>query len=406
MTGDELRAAARAEAKRLRPKLRFQEGTVTPTGSRRKTWTGVYRADEMVEGRIVRKQRTIVLGLRAEMTKTDAKLKLRQIIAAETGVNAGGVKTTVEDCWKRYVATMQRRTSDSQKLVIAGVWKKIAPRWAQVDPNTIDRQELQEWFDELSDLSESYLKKILTYLRAALELAKEDELIRRNPATSLQLPEVEAKAKELYTIDQLAVLIQTAHGRERVIVRLAIECGLRPGELFALRWSDWMGDSLMIDESYSKSKVRKTKTETSKAKVAVPKDLQTELQFYRAAMGNPPAEAWMFPSQMTDRPIDLSSYRKDYLKPLGAKAGLPNIDFRVLRRSCATYLNQIGGAKAAQGQLRHADPDMTLRVYVQVVPEEVQRAASQFEDLLRSKMQGENQPNKLPNKSSSASDIC
>lgn len=399
LSKSEVEATLREMRKSVRPKLRYQKGSVWAAGTRVKTWKGSYRIDTVVDGRPKRIKKFVVLGLRSEMSKTEAKAKLWELLKQEMGDNTAP-KTTVEDCWKRYVSTMQRGTSDSQKLVIAGCWKKIAPRWAKVDPNTIDRQELQEWFDGLTGIGESYLKKILTYFRAALQLAKEDELIRRNAATSLQLPEVESKAKQLYTIEQLAKLIQASHGRERVIIRLAIECGLRPGELFALRWSDWMGDSLMIDESYSKSKVRKTKTEASKAKVSVPKQLQTELQFYRASLGNPAAEAWMFPSPLTDRPIDLSSYRKDYLKPLGKRVGLPDIDFRVLRRSCATYLNEIGGAKAAQGQLRHADPDMTLRVYVQVVPEEVQRAAAEFEARLNSQMQDEKQAtNYTPNES-------
>lgn len=317
------------------------------------------------------------------MTKGEAKAELDKCIAESTG--QGGVRyrntVTVAECWRRYTVTMQRRWSKSQRDVVSGCWAKIEPAWGSANPNEIDRQALQDWMDGLA-LSESYLQKIRTYLQAALKMANADGLIHRNPATLVQLPEVEKKRKVFYTVEQLRALISTAEGRERIAVRLLIECGLRPSELFGLRWSDWAGDTLMIDEAYSKGEIRRTKTEASRAQVSVPPKLQMEMQFYRAACGNPPADSWMFPSPVTDRPLDLDNYRRDYLKPLGIRAGLGEIDFRALRRSCATLLHRFGGAKAAQGQLRHASPELTLRVYVQTIPEEVRRAAAALEDAL------------------------
>jgi hypothetical protein len=68
----------------------------------------------------------------------------------------------------------------------------------------------------------------------------------------------------------------------------------------------------------------------------VPPKLQLELQFYRVACGNPFADSWIFPSPVTDRPLDPNNYRRDYLKPLGVRAGLGDVDFRARRRTAST----------------------------------------------------------------------
>lgn len=377
----DVRAAARALRKATVPRKRFQRGWVEPTGTREKTWTGFWYVYELIGGEQKRKQKCRVLGLRSDMTKGEAKAELDKLISQTTGQTTKRFQfmITVDECWKRYDRTMNRGWSDAQKLVIKAVWAKIEPSWGRKNPNEIDRMELQDWLDSL-DLSESYLKKIKTYFSAVLDMAKEDGIIERNPASTLQMPDLEKSAKVFYTIAQLRILISTAEGRERIVVQLLIICGLRPSEMFALRWSDWSGDYMMVDEAYTKGKIKTTKTESSKAKVSVPPRLQRDLQEYWISCGRPSPDSWIFPSTVTDRPLDLDRYRNDHLKPLGRKAGLGEIDFRALRRSCATHLHNLGGEKAAQGQLRHADPDTTLRVYVQTIPEEVRKAACALED--------------------------
>ena len=64
-----------------------------------------------------------------------------------------------------------------------------------------------------------------------------------------------------------------------------------------------------------------------------------------------------------------------HIKPAARNLGMPWLNWQVLRRSCATWLQQAGvDVKDAQGILRHSRASTTQDVYQQVVPES-QKAA-------------------------------
>ena len=62
--------------------------------------------------------------------------------------------------------------------------------------------------------------------------------------------------------------------------------GLRPGEMFALRWNDKQGNSLRIDTAIVDGIEVETKTEGSDAAVWLPVSIEKELEFWRSAAEN------------------------------------------------------------------------------------------------------------------------
>jgi integrase len=67
--------------------------------------------------------------------------------------------------------------------------------------------------------------------------------------------------------------------RDRLIVRMFLVLGLRPAEMFALRWSDKHGNSLRIDTAIVDAVEVETKTEGSDAAVWLPVSIEKELEF-------------------------------------------------------------------------------------------------------------------------------
>ena len=64
---------------------RYQEGRVVLVGKRVKKWRGhFYIYEKQADGSEVRRHRNLLLGLKAEMDKGEAKAKLREILARET----------------------------------------------------------------------------------------------------------------------------------------------------------------------------------------------------------------------------------------------------------------------------------------------------------------------------------
>jgi len=72
----------------------------------------------------------------------------------------------------------------------------------------------------------------------------------------------------------------------------------------------------------------------------------------------------------------------------GRKLGLDWINWRVLRRSYATWLIQAGAdPKSVQGQMRHASIQPTMDIYAQTVPESQRRAVAQMTEMINDRVQ-------------------
>lgn len=84
--------------------------------------------------------------------------------------------------------------------------------------------------------------------------------------------------------------------RDRLIVRMFLVLGLRPGELFALRWNDKEPNSLRIDSSITEGHEVETKTEGSDSFVWLPASIDAELEFWREACKDSGPDAFIFPS--------------------------------------------------------------------------------------------------------------
>jgi len=74
-----------------------------------------------------------------------------------------------------------------------------------------------------------------------------------------------------------------------------------------------------------------------------------------------------------------NNYRNRVLKPAAQKAGISDLDLLTLRRTCATHFGQRANTKDTQAQMRHADPQTTLKYYQQSIPESVKSAAVALE---------------------------
>ena len=79
----------------------------------------------------------------------------------------------------------------------------------------------------------------LGVLRRVFDYAVRDGVIQRNPAAGIRLSKVQGNDPRPLTHDELWRLAEVVDAaRDRLLVLVAGYCGLRWGELAALRWSD------------------------------------------------------------------------------------------------------------------------------------------------------------------------
>ena len=173
--------------------------------------------------------------------------------------------------------------------------------------------------------------------------------------------------------------------RDRVLLELEMTNALRPGELFALRWRCFSQTecNMRIEETVYKGKIRPWgKTRKSLGAVHIPKELADDLWLWKQESPDSSPEAFIFPNKKGGF-MDANNYRKRVLQKLACELDLPKLTFQVIRRTIATLAQTKGTVKDIQGVLQHSRIATTTDVYMQEIPESVQRTVDAISAELR-----------------------
>lgn len=227
------------------------------------------------------------------------------------------------------------------------------------------------------EYSTGLVARVRTYLHAALEEAVEQDFLRKNPARRLEIPDGPEVCKRFLTPEEIARLLAVTSGRDRLIFRLFLTCGFRPGELLMLKWDDINRSTIRVDEAIWRNVVSDPKTKASAAEIPMSESLAEEIEAWRAECGGPTA-GLVFPNR-EGRQMWYTSLYQYVLLAARESAKIPDLTFQALRRTCATYLYSVAGPKEAQAMLRHASPDLTAGVYIQPIPEAVRGAVEAWD---------------------------
>src|SRR5215468_841104 len=176
------------------------------------------------------------------------------------------------------------------------------------------------------------------------------------------------------------LLFNTAEGRrkpdnirrsDRLIVKLAVLAGMRPGEILALRWK-WLTDhSADVQQRVYRGELDVPKTRKSNRKVALPDGLLSDIQSWKAESPDVRPEAWVFPSENLKTPLSRDNVWRRSIQPKLANVGLGWASFQVMRRTHSTLMNKLQvDPKLVADQLGHT-LDVNQNVYT--IPELARR---------------------------------
>ena len=144
---------------------------------------------------------------------------------------------------------------------------------------------------------------------------------------------------------------------------LGIIVGMRPGEIFALKWEHVQPDHVQIRQRIYRGKIDSPKTANSVRDVALSKQLQTRLKEWKLAALDPSAEAWVFPSENPRTPLSKDNVWRRNIKPLLESIGLEWANFHVMRRTHSNLMKELGvDPKLVADQQGHT-LDVNLNVY-------------------------------------------
>ena len=270
------------------------------------------------------------------------------------------------------------------KETTAGQWpyrkKRLFKAFANTPVNEMNFGSMQRFLNDLAaqGRSEDMLKHAIIDLRRILALAVKKGAPAENPAEGLKLPPETKPVKRPYLpYEQFEkVLAELPTFRDRLMARILYLCALRRQEFFGLVVGDFDGTRINVERQWSDRLKKKlsVKTKASRAKVMVPDELQKDLADW-IKFTNISPDAWLFESKRRT-PINSKNWLDRILKPAAQRAGVGPINYQMFRRGFATEAHLLGSNdKSIQGQLRHANPDISRRVYMQVV-EQAQRSVA------------------------------
>ena len=234
-------------------------------------------------------------------------------------------------------------------------------------------------------------------LKQALATAVRWRMLSHNPVEGVDPPKVErTKMKALDPAETARLLAYFRNTRVFVPVLLAVMCGLRRGEITALRWgaADLSRGQVSIAESMEQTtrgtRLKETKSGRSRT-VALPSLVIDELRRHRVQqaeellrVGVGMTDQTYIVAQADGRPLQPNSLTHEFVRILAKARDLPRIRFHDLRHTHATHLLANGvHPKVAQERLGHSSVGITLDLYSHVLPGMQEDAAAKIDATMR-----------------------
>ena len=223
-------------------------------------------------------------------------------------------------------------------------------------------------------------------LRAARHLG----LAAENPVAGVPRPKVTRRQITPYTLEQVATLLLIARDdRYFAAYVLAIDSGMRIGELLALAWDaiDWERATVRIECTLTAGErglvATPVKTRKSRRTVRLSQATMDVLaEHRREAMRIGQIAAPVFHNSKGGYLWPGHFYRRVFRRLL-RKAGLPLIHFHDLRHTCATLLLVLGEKTLVVSErLGHSRPSITTDVYQHLLEGMQDSAADKMQQIL------------------------
>jgi integrase len=298
------------------------------------------------------------------MTKSEAREKLAELIKAsrETS-NVTLFGPFVEG---PYFSFYSRKWKGSTKLRnVIRVRAHMVREFGTRDLSSFKRHELQDFLDRKANNSYSLVSKLRWDLKQIFDMAVSDGLVKINPALLLFTPRQAKKPdRRVLSIAEIAAVFRTLEFRERLIAKLATLSGMRPGEIFALRWRRIGEAFAKVTERVYEGVLDTPKSERGNREAALSASLLADLTAWEAMARDRSPDAFVFPSEV-GTPLSSHNVWQRNMQPKLKVVGLGWANFLVMRRTFLTRAKAAGcDPKVAADQAGH-DIGVSVDVYTQ-----------------------------------------
>lgn len=291
---------------------------------------------------------------------------------------------TVDGFFSRFLESLEHnvkpKTYDSYTSIYRLHIHPIIGNLKLVDLRPYHLQDLYKQKLE-SGLSKRTVEYIHAVLHRGLQQAYKWGTVSRNVADLVDAPRPERKEPVVFTPEQCRILLEgLKEDRLYGFYALALGCGLRLGELLALRYEDFNFENSTLSVRRTlqrvagKTVIGEPKSEKSRRLVSIPSFALEALE--RKSTG-------LVFKTSNDTPFSPRNIQRHFANTL-VKLGLPKIRFHDLRHTYASLMLSANvHPKTVQEALGHSSISLTLDTYSHLLPSLQKEASEKMDVLLR-----------------------
>jgi integrase len=267
----------------------------------------------------------------------------------------------------------------------------ILPVIGNIPLDQINVQQLEYLISKMNEkLSASSIRITFRLVKSCLEAAKKRGYIQLNPAEQISLPKVERTQVKALTRQQHALLLSESRKDIKGLpITLALETGMRIGEISALKWRDVDFEQNLIyvcrtkqrisntSNGKSKTKLIETTPKTQRSKRLIPLTSALKKQLLNAKSQS--SSQYVVENRGESIEPRTISYRFERMKKT---LNLPSLHFHALRHTFATRCIELGvNISTVSALLGHTSTKMTLDIYTHSIFEDQRMAIEKLSSL-------------------------
>lgn len=275
--------------------------------------------------------------------------------------------------------------------------------------------QLQDFFNSLHEkFSAATVSLIRRYTIMIFDVAVAYGFIFRNPARLTRVPRQERREIIALSKEQTEAIIAVAEAGEYqqhphhdegaeylrrcyyVLILLAVDTGMRQGEIMGLHWADIHDDYILVNHNlvYSRAGriIDSPKTRSSARKVILTNRCIAVLKKWRTIQGSYANrfsglfhnDRRMVFTTAVGSFVDAHNFMRRCWRPICSSLGLKGVTFHDLRHAHASQLLAAGvNPQIVMQRLGHSSLDITLRIYAHLLPSMQEAAMGQINKIFK-----------------------
>lgn len=332
---------------------------------KRQVYIGRWKEDEVqADGQLKRVYKSKVLGsVQDYATKRLAMRALDKIVSPlnETSYRPKH-RISFKEFSDKWSQTILPNHKPSTQASMKSCLKRLNESFGQRLLSEIRMETIQMWTTAQADLSAKTVRNILGTMQLMWKTAKSWEYVDHDPLDGITLPKRGIVARPVLSPEQAKLIIQKADEPFRTMFWVAVETGLRGGELCGLcaKDLDLPGQVINVRQSAWRGSLQTAKTGNAVRTFPISGVLTEHLEGFLTSP-NPSVEGLLFCEN--GKPFDNAEVVRQVFKPICKSLGFDGhrVGLHSLRRASASAMDSLGTPmKIRQHRLGHGDLATTM----------------------------------------------